>query len=429
VHMSDAALTAYLQLAYGPQSFLVPSRYRSSGGHPMHVVVVRSTPERMVSCKAKVRALYNFPHVVFKSACHATDDHTEAIVAAQMLLNANSVAYLHLANVSAIGVPSRCGLLSQQIAADTQFATRRLPRVVTWPDSKGAEPLYLHSHNFAIDTGAALAILGVRKLTDVDLIWGSDESHQDAAALVAHCGSHSHDRRGCKHKYGSHSPPGLWFGFHDVRSPEELLSDPTRTAFCNGLKFVAPSQLLAYKWRRFQARGETKDTVDAQALSTVMSSCAEPDRSRTAFCCSTHHSTAGACAATAHRLTKLTAASMSDDETHRLTAASMSDDANGTRHGAHGDFTYEVYTPASATPHDPAMTNCSQSASSRMKGAAGQRQHDFCRGQDILEALCRVEACFGASSDASPRVSSGAGVVSGPIAESDAEESDTQVSP
>ena len=68
------------------------------------------------------------------------------------------------------------------------------------------------------------------------------------------------------HKYGTHNPPTVWWTFHGLESPAELVHDPERHGFCSGLKFVAPAQLLKYKRLRFAKRHEKKDRIDTALL-------------------------------------------------------------------------------------------------------------------------------------------------------------------
>ena len=197
---------------------------------------------------------------------------------AQMLLNSNSLAYLHHVTTA-----SACGQLSREVAADIYHTSRVMPTTVP-----ASHALHIHPANFAVDTGAALAILGLRNLTDVDLIWKAsmDLEPSVAPALVSgSCGSHSASRRGCQHTYGSHSPSTKWFRFHATGTAAQLIDDPTRVGFCQGLKFIAPIQLLAYKQSRLAARGEAKDRIDSQLIKNSLTGRCNATSPR-AFCCS-----------------------------------------------------------------------------------------------------------------------------------------------
>ena len=122
-----------------------------------------------------------------------------------------------------------------------------------------------------VDTGAAMALLGLRAMTDVDLIY--DALDDAAPRLLSNCGPKVPGVRRqalCRFAYGPHNPPTPWFAFHNATSPEHLVKDPTLHAFYFGLKFVAPAQLLAYKRRRLAARGERKDARDIVLLESFL---------------------------------------------------------------------------------------------------------------------------------------------------------------
>ena len=66
-----------------------------------------------------------------------------------------------------------------------------------------------------------------RLLTDIDLIWEAhrpEEAHL-AALLTSTCGGKRRQRsRGCIGTYGSHNPPLVWFDFHNVSTPADLVT-------------------------------------------------------------------------------------------------------------------------------------------------------------------------------------------------------------
>lgn len=307
VRLGRGALHRYLRSAYGDVSWIRPSNYEAHDGlAPLVVFVLHSSAVRMSACKQRVRDLFNLSTdtVQRKAACHATDTHTEAIVAAQLLLNDNSIAALHAAGTGEdlkasaspdhkpVGVRGSSGALGQRAAPTQLGASFRSVRVARSVCERvtadigndltavGAAPTVVqHKHRvrstqfvlpegLLVDTGAAMALANLRALTDIDLVW-AEGAERSAPLLLRHCGQHGRRRKGeraCRHSYGSHNPPTLWFGFHNVSEPAELLDDPTLHGFCAGVKFVAPEQLLLYKQRRFAARREAKDWLDAARL-------------------------------------------------------------------------------------------------------------------------------------------------------------------
>ena len=283
VPLSPHALHIYLQHAYGTVSWVKPARYEARG-FPLHAMVVRSTPVKMKQCKDKIRKLYNLPGVLYNAACHTTDFHSEAIVASQMLFNDNSIAYMHHARNYSV-----CATLSSTISSDITRVTNMALKPVESSHDRQHSNIRLLPEGMVVDTGAVLALLNLRPLTDVDLVWDS-ATQSVALALVKSCQA----RKLCSHEYGSHNPPTVWFSYHDVSQPEDLIHDPSRHGFCAGLKFVAPVQLLAYKRRRYQLRtqksGKAKDLRDANTLSNLVTSCSYANR--TAFCCDTENTSA-----------------------------------------------------------------------------------------------------------------------------------------
>ena len=326
IPLSDRALLGYLRHAYGDVSWVQAKHdaVRQSAGREdnlLYVLVVRSSPERVAKCKPLIREFYakelkrhNRTGVDPKATVHITDFHGEAIVAAQMLFNENSLAYLH-------HVPgtSTCRDIAQGVSLDLALV-RAKPRLVEsqhrrhqWKRgaqvfNAGATPLHLIPEGLLVDTGTALALMELRKPTDVDLIAAPGEL-QTANRLIQRCPDGPTPRPKCNRGYGSHqpgTPHAFWFSFHNVSDAANLVHDPTRHAFCWGLKFTAPSQMAEYKerrlgWRRatraiFEARHwkikpsfsdkeMAKDRNDSALLSSIRSSCRAGELN--GFCCST----------------------------------------------------------------------------------------------------------------------------------------------
>jgi hypothetical protein len=255
----------------------VPSKVSAvSGNAPLYVMVLRSNTSLISSCKAAIRRVYHRYGLHGrddKSSVHATDHHTEAIIASQMLLNDHSVLYMHHGR----GVDTCSRIASQVVARDLELVSRQSRLSSSTPGAVNAtvvkhghptaSPDYLFSQSFLVDTGAAIAFYGLRNLTDIDLIWEArrpEETHL-AALLTSTCGGKRRQRsRGCIGTYGSHNPPLVWFDFHNVSTPADLVHDPRRHAFCFGLSFVAMPQLLRYKLLRLGASAKLADVSGAE---------------------------------------------------------------------------------------------------------------------------------------------------------------------
>jgi hypothetical protein len=302
VSLSSRALGHYLRHSYGDVPWLA-TKHRAvwAAEAPTRVFVVRSTSPRMDACKEELRRRLH-PHLRpadFKASVHATSHHSEAVGASRILLNDNSIAHLNSATDAGFATCWRVAnsVLGTDLSLVAKHATRKAVPVATPPppaQQQGAlEPLpalvapataampltrghattstdTLLPEDFLLDTGAAMALYGLRDMTDIDLIW--EPGRSAAAELVEVCGRHP--GRLCQGHYGSHMPPVRgydWFRFHNSSAgPEELLHDPRRHAYCAGLKMVALPQLLAYKRQRLRARGETKDARDVGLIERVL---------------------------------------------------------------------------------------------------------------------------------------------------------------
>ena len=332
IPMSKHAMMGYLRHAYGDVSW-VQTKYdmvKAAENVSSHIyaLVLRSNAARIASCKSYVRKFFSNQfkqenedhHVDIKASVHITDFHSEAIVAAQMLFNENSLAYLH--HVASPG-NTTCMKLAQAISADIERAGGpKPPRVESshrrheWTlkskrgqqrvMNKGAAALHLIPEELLVDTGSAMAILGLREPTDVDIIAAPAFKGNVASRLLRKCPEPrpgAKPRHSCERSYGSHQPPSFWFTHHNLARAVDLVHDPTRYAFCWGLKFTAPVQLAEYKQRRIAWRvaaraqaGERaelasvtkekevlKDKRDAALLSGAQASCASDERN--GFCC------------------------------------------------------------------------------------------------------------------------------------------------
>lgn len=257
VNLTSKGLNIYLKHAYGDVAWLQPERYWGDGA-PLAVYVVRSDRARMGACRESVRKLYALPRQLYKASVHVTDYQTEAIMASQMLLNDNSVAYMNHPLVDW----TTCNGVASAHAASLRATGAAPQAVLSTHNRQQSRPIYLLPESAAVDTGTAMAILGLRPFTDVDLVWSSPLELGNR--LVSTC-KHRRGSR-CNHTYGTHNPPTVWWTYHNLSAPAELIHNPELHGFCSGLKFVAPAQLLRYKRLRFKRRGQAKDRIDTELL-------------------------------------------------------------------------------------------------------------------------------------------------------------------
>lgn len=262
LQLTVPGLEMYLRHAYGDVSWLQPDRYWGEGA-PMHVYVVHSDKNRVGRCKDTIRKLYELPGRLYKAAVHVTDFHPEAIVASQMLLNDNSVAYMNHPAVNW----TTCNRIAASVATSLQFIGRPATKVVSTHTRGRAHPFFLLPESLAVDTGTVLDLFGLRhEKDDIDLVWA--QPMELVSRLFEACpdGKRTRRPRECGMGYGTHNPPSMWWSFHNLSSPADLIHNPRLHGFCSGLKFVAPGQLLTYKRLRLAQRHEAKDRRDVALL-------------------------------------------------------------------------------------------------------------------------------------------------------------------
>lgn len=163
VTLSGPPFSAYLRMIFGePLPWPVPSK----SSHPMHVFVVRSSTERLSTCASILTDIFHESASLAgrrpsKSVCGATETHSEAIVASQMLFNNNSLAVLRHGGA---GPTTTCEKVAARLAADMFLAGVPPPRVkhARSVETPGA---FLFPDGFLLDTGAVSVLLLVPCLT------------------------------------------------------------------------------------------------------------------------------------------------------------------------------------------------------------------------------------------------------------------------
>ena len=276
IALSPSALLIYLKLSYSHMETLDPSNYHAPDtSSPLYMFVVRSTPARMTACELQVRQLYSLKAPLFESASSATTYHSDSIIAAQMLLNDNSIAYMHQ-----VVDASTCTRLASEISTDVHHSIGLAPPRVG--SGRRRTPVRQLPEDLLVDTGA-MGLLDLTNVTDLHLVWSFGDP--TAVTLLRYCRVAGR----CRHVYGTHNPPSVWFKYHGVLQPEVMVHDPSRYAFCAGLKFVSPVQLLAYKQKRYARRlepeGKAKDLREIKQLTSLLVSCNVHDPLSHPFCC------------------------------------------------------------------------------------------------------------------------------------------------
>ena len=166
------------------------------------------------------------------SSVHITDNSSETLNIARLLLNPGALHFLNYATA-----------IESEAARKTEWIRDR------------ALELGVSTKKFAIDGSCLLDLYGLRKSRDVDVL-----TVPDSDALISTLGLE--DRNG---QLASHG-----------RTAGELLADPENFFWLNGVKFISLSQVKTMK----QVRGETKDLHDIALIAGVENSYSRKNRVR-----------------------------------------------------------------------------------------------------------------------------------------------------
>ncbi len=130
-------------------------------GKPLKIFVVEvSNKEEIVQIKKEMRAIFK----VNKFSVHSTDNNLETVAMLNILLNANSVYLLNYGN------PDKYVKLNQQI------------EII----NKKIEENNLDRDSFVIDSGAVMALFGLRDISDIDYLSLTDISCIDSKTVENH---------------------------------------------------------------------------------------------------------------------------------------------------------------------------------------------------------------------------------------------------
>jgi hypothetical protein len=266
VQLNRNGLTTYIKHAYGDVNWVNPSRYMDGAG-PIHVFVVRSSSTLLRTCKSGIRNFFRLPAGRFKASVHGTDTHSEAIVAAQMLFNDNSIAYLNHATD-----PTACQDIARRVGDD-------LVRIGLPPSLVNSThprpPVYMLPQDMLVESGATASIMSGGGFNDVDLVLSS---HATAGrSLVRNCpsrsalpGKRAEARETCLLRYEEH------------HTDQASVADPTQYAFCWGLKFKMPTQIQDQIQDATEMKSKTKLAKLAR-LEHARRTCGQGEGN--AFCC------------------------------------------------------------------------------------------------------------------------------------------------
>jgi len=251
VSVNRDGLHSFALHAYGDQKWLSSKTKQLQMGfrrqdekRPVVVMFILPTSSKHLrSCKVALRSHFDLPNP--KSSVHISDYHDEAVLIAEMVLNANSAFFLN-----------------HHKHSDCQKVAVELASRLT---SSSVQPgLYVLPQDIMVDSGAVMSFFGLRKFNDVDLLFERRVNHN---LLGERNGISVQPHTFKTTEWGAET----WGEYHFVGSCKDvgdLFHDPANYGYCHGLKFVSLPQLVRYKENR---RAMVKDEDDVAMIQTFLS--------------------------------------------------------------------------------------------------------------------------------------------------------------
>lgn len=197
----------------------------------------------LTSCKSEIRTLYGEG----KSSVHIPDTPQEAVTLAKIILNNNS---LHLINYGKN--TNKCRHISAEISKHSLLSeTSTLPG------------LYEPREDIMLDSGLVLDFYGIRKGTDVDILFLYNIDH----AIIGHYKGLLYEAHGfASDATGSARP---WGEDHLSKNVTrwDLFYDPRNYGYCYGIKFVSLKEVIRYKSKRNEPN---KDAIDIKLIKSFL---------------------------------------------------------------------------------------------------------------------------------------------------------------
>ena len=192
----------------------------------------------LITCKPNLRSLFALADP--KSSVHIPDYHDEVVLVAEMVLNPNSVMFLNR------HVGDNCREVASEVAT-------RLEVPPVNPAS------FVLPQDIMVDSGAVMSFFGLRKRTDVDLLF---QGNVTVSVLGDQRGIHVEEHAFEHNRRVATGRP--WGAEHLAEcTVDDLFTDPQYYGYCHGIKYVSLTQLIRYK----QRRGEpNKDDIDVSSL-------------------------------------------------------------------------------------------------------------------------------------------------------------------
>ena len=244
ISVTKLGMSQLVRHMYGNQDWLpsqiqvMLSLFKGSEFRILFMFFFGKSLNEMKECKFEVRTLLNYRS--FKSSAHIPDSPEESFILAQMILNPNSIQFLH---------HGHNGLDCLAIA--TEIATRSsLEPVPTLPG------LYIDRDDVMIDSGSVMLIFNLRNRTDVDIIFLNDI---DMKILGNKNGINIESHAFKTNAIDSGRPWGEDHFSETVKSKWDLFYDPRNFGFCYGIKFVSLDRLIKYKLKRNEPQKDHQD--------------------------------------------------------------------------------------------------------------------------------------------------------------------------
>lgn len=174
--------------------------------------------EDAIRLKDMVRRVFG----IGKHSCHINDYHEETVRLARVFFNDNSVHYMN--NASFVHYPKFYEMLNYY--------------------RKYIDDNDLNSDDFCVTASSILSLYGLREGNDLDYLHGN--AHQK---IEGHEEIHSHN--------------GEIYNY--TKTIDDIVYNPENYFYFDGIKFASP---WIIKWLK-EKRGESKDMVDIQLLSSV----------------------------------------------------------------------------------------------------------------------------------------------------------------
>ena len=241
IQVSRNGVSALVGLSYGYPDWLeakVDALWDASYGRQatreLRTFFVLGEADQVAACKTQLRSHFTTVGDP-KASVHSPDLQAEHMAHAEAVLNPNSVFYLnHHAG-------KECFLISSQL-----HRRRHEPNTL---------------HDIMVDSGAVMAYFGMRRRTDIDLLFLEKVDRKVlGGGVAAHTFSYNRPPRDHERAWGDPHFTGA------VRNQWDLFYDPQNYGYCHGIRYVSLAQLVRYKEHRGEVGKDDRDSALIKAF-------------------------------------------------------------------------------------------------------------------------------------------------------------------